>query len=65
MAPHRTDNDGRGEHKKGFLRYIHVPPNSIAFSQKFANDVRTNKARGTSNLPVGKLVSITLTTRSE
>jgi hypothetical protein len=51
MAPHRTDNDGRGEHKKkGFLRYIHVPPNSITFSQKFANDVGTNKARGTSNL---------------
>src|ERR1700761_5372201 len=31
---------------------IHVPPNSITFSQKFANDVRTNKARGTSNLAV-------------
>src|ERR1700761_5602748 len=62
MAPHRTDNDSRGEHKKkGFLRYIYVPPNSITFSQKFANDVRTNKARSTSNLSVGKLVSITLT----
>ena len=66
MAPHRTDNNARCEHKKkGFLRCIDVPPNSITFSQKLANDVRTNKARSTSNLPVDKPVSIALTTRSE
>jgi hypothetical protein len=55
MTPHRTDNNTRGEHKKtGFLLYIYVPPNSITFSQKFANDVGTNEARGTSNLTVVK-----------
>ena len=60
MAPHRTDNKVRSEYKnKGF--HIYVPPNSITFSQKFANYVRTNEARGTSNLPVSKPVS----TRSE
>jgi hypothetical protein len=64
MAPHRTDNNASGEHRKGSLRCIHVPPNSITLSQKFANDVGTNKARGTSNLPVGKPVS-TPTTPSE
>jgi hypothetical protein len=57
MAPHRTDNNARGEHKKGSLRYIDIPPNSITFSQKLANDVGTNKARGTSNLPVSKPVN--------
>ena len=42
--------------KRGVQRNMDVPPNSIALSQKFADDVRTNKARGTSNLPTGKPV---------
>lgn len=54
VASHRTDNTGGGKHgEKGLLLgNMRVPPNSITFSQEFADDVRANKARGTSNLPV-------------
>ena len=35
---------------------MHEPPNSITFSQKFADDVRANKTRGTSDLQINKPV---------
>ena len=35
---------------------MRVPPNNVAISQKFANDVRANKARCASNLPVDRSV---------
>ena len=34
------------------LGYMRVPPNGVTFSQKFADNVRTNKTRDASNLPV-------------
>ena len=42
---------------------MHEPPNSITFSQKFANDVRANKTRSTSNLQIDKPVR-TVATRN-
>ena len=35
---------------------MHVPPNSVTVSQKFVDDMRANKARDTSNLPVKRPV---------
>ena len=38
------------------LGNMRIPSNSVTFSQKFADNMRTNKARGTGNLPVDKPV---------
>ena len=45
------------------LGNMHEPPNSITFSQKFADDVRANKTRSTSNLQIHRPVR-TVATRN-
>ena len=56
VAPHRTDNTNGSKYYAIGLGNMHEPPNSITFSQKFADDVRANKTRGTSDLQINKPV---------
>ena len=56
VAPHRTDNTNASKYYARGLGSMHEPPNSITFSQKFADDVRANKTRGTSDLQINKPV---------
>ena len=56
VTPDCTDDTSESKFYAIALGNMHEPPNSITFSQKFANDVRANETRGTSDLQIDKPV---------
>ena len=56
VTPDCADDTSESKFYAIGLGNMHEPPNSITFSQKFANDVRANKTRSTSNLQIDKPV---------